>query len=123
MAIARMMNVMMGKTKSRRHNLFLVKRELDQCALGLIGPLYLHNSRLQQLSNPNFLGDQDTWYIVVNKLSDIVFSKFFSHADPQLKKVVDIIGDKISMMYSIYVLFPETFIHRFEVNYPLYLTF
>ena len=114
----RMKDVMMGKTKSQRHDLFLDGREWEKCDPG--NPCILYdsenkNSRLQQLSNPNFLGDADKWFIVIKQLRDIVFLKFLSQADPELKKVEDILGDMMFMMYSICVLFPETFTHFLEV--------
>ena len=120
----RMKNVMMGNTKSHRHNLFLDKRELEQC--NLLDLLFGRNmnSRLQQLNNPNFLGDENKWYTVVGKLNETVFLKFFSQADPKLKEVLILQDmDIMSMMYSIFVLFPETCIHRLEVIYILYLIF
>jgi len=116
MAMDRMKNVMMGNTKSHRHNLFLDKRELEQINLGL---LYcrIKNSRLWQLSNPNFFGDGNKHFTVVRKLNDAVLLKFLSHADPQLKKALDLDSpENLDMMYTILVLFPETFIHRFELT-------
>ena len=114
MAVERMKNVMRGKTKSRRHELFLDKRERERCSGN-------ETSRLYQLSNPGYLGgggEKDT--IVIKQLIETVFVKYFSHADPKLKKL----GHKIAFVYTSCVLFPETFIHQLEVihNQPNFYT-
>ena len=100
-----MKSVMRGKRKSRRHELFLDKRERERCSGN-------ETSRLYQLSNPGFLGgggEKDT--IVIMQLIDTVFAKFFQIADPQLKKL----GVKIAFVYTSCVLFPETIIHNHQV--------
>ena len=111
-ALDRMKNVLMVKTKSRRHELFLDKKEWE-CSTS-IG---VRNSRLIQLINP---------YVVIElgligaKLEETVFLKFLRQADPQLKKVANILGDHMPMKYSLYVLVPETFIHKLEVIYHVF---
>ena len=114
-ALDRMKNVLMGKTKSRRHELFLDKKEWE-CSTS-IG---VRNSRLIQLINPYVVGGLG---LIGTKLTDTVFLKFLSQADPQLKKVANILGDKMPMNYSLYVLVPETIIHKLEVIYHLCFTF
>ena len=100
-----MKNVMKGKTKSRRHELFLDKRERERCNGS-------ETSRLYQLSNPGYLGgggEKDT--IVIKQLIETVFIKYFDQADSKLQKL----GQKIAFVYTSCVLFPETFIHQLEV--------
>ena len=66
-----MKKVMMGTIKSRRHNLFLNRRERERCSGS-------ETSLLYQLSNPGFLGGngvKDT--IVINQLKKEVFIKYF----------------------------------------------
>jgi len=48
-AMERMLEVMSGRYASRRHELFLNKKEREQCS-------GLRTSDLHQLSNPGFLG-------------------------------------------------------------------
>ena len=100
-----MKNVMKGKTKSRRHELFLDKRERERCNGS-------ETSRLYQLSNPGYLGgggEKDT--IVIKQLIETVFIKYFDQADSKLQKL----GQEIAVRYTSCVLFPETFIHQLEV--------
>ena len=66
-----MRRVMRAKTASRRHNLFLDKKERERCSGS-------ETSRLYQLSNPGFLGgggEKDT--VVIRQLIDKVFNKYF----------------------------------------------
>ena len=101
-----MKDVMKGKRKSRRHELFLDKRERERCNGS-------ETSRLYQLSNPGYLGgggEKDT--IVIKQLIETVFIKYFDQADFKLQQL----GQKIAFVYTSCVLFPETFIHQLEVN-------
>jgi len=101
-----MKNVMKGKKKSRRHELFLDKRERERCNGS-------ETSRLYQLSNPGYLGgggEKDT--IVIKQLIETVFIKYFDQADSKLQKL----GQKIAFVYTSCVLFPETFIHQLEMS-------
>lgn len=105
-AVKRMKDVMKGKRKSRRHELFLDKRERERCNGS-------ETSRLYQLSNPGYLGgggEKDT--IVIKQLIETVFIKYFDQADFKLQQL----GQKIAFVYTSCVLFPETFIHQLEVN-------
>lgn len=70
MAVSHLKKVMQGAVKSKRHNLFLNKRERDACTAGDI-------SRLYKLSNQGFLGDDSKDSIVVNELMEKVYYKFF----------------------------------------------
>ena len=98
-----MKNVMMGKIKSQRHDLFLNNPS---------------DSRLAELINPSFLGvDNEVLNIVTLQLRETVFTKFFQQADPRLKDMGVVNQFALASMYSLCVLFPETFIHRFEVYY------
>ena len=71
MAVSHLRKVMEGTVKSRRHQLFLNKRERESYS-------GIQTSLLYQLSNPGFLGGygkKDS--IVVNELMDNVFKKYF----------------------------------------------
>ena len=71
MAVSHLRKVMEGRVRSRRHNLFLNKRERESCSAN-------NTSRLYQLSNPGFLGgygQKDS--IVINELMEKVFNKYF----------------------------------------------
>ena len=103
-----MKNVMMGKTKSLRHDLFL---EIPKDSI------YLDkNSRLRQLLNHHFMG-MKVFGIVTDQLEETVFRKFLPQADPNLKKIRVLNPVDMALMYSVCVLFPETCIHQLEVNY------
>ena len=108
-----MKNVLMAKTKSRRHDLFLDKEEWQWSAFTEV-----KNSRLIQLMNP-YLKEEQNWIAIGIVLRKTVFPEFMIQADPQLKKVVNDLGEQMPAMYSLYVLFPETIIHKLEVNYHL----
>ena len=98
---------MSNKTKSRRHDLFLDKKERERCSGS-------ETSRLYQLSNPGFLGgggEKDT--VVIKQLIDTVFMKYFHEADPRLRRI----GDSKAFIYTSCVLFPETFIHQLKVTF------
>ena len=98
-----MVNVMKGGIKSRRHELFLNKRERELCSGS-------GTSRLYQLCNPGFLGgggEKDR--TVIMHLRDMVFKKYFDEAEPKL------INLGIGSAYASCVLFPETFIHQHQV--------
>ena len=106
MAIEHMVKVMKGVVKSRRHDLFLDKRERDQCSGS-------ETSRLYQLSNPGFLGgggEKDT--MVIKHLIDRVFMVHFHEADHKLIEL----GNGSAFVYTSCVLFPETFIHQHQVG-------
>ena len=81
---------MSNKTKSRRHDLFLDKKERERCSGS-------ETSRLYQLSNPGFLGgggEKDT--VVIKQLIDMVFMKYFHLADPR-----QMIGDSKAFIYQL----------------------
>ena len=70
-AVSHLRKVMEGSVRSRRHNLFLNKRERDSCSATNPSTLFL-------LSNAGFLGKtpgKDS--IVINELMDNVFHKYF----------------------------------------------
>ena len=71
MAVSHLRKVMEGTFWSKRHNLFLDKKERETCSAN-------DTSRLHQLSNPSFLGGygkKDS--IVINELMEKVFNKYF----------------------------------------------
>ena len=110
-----MKNVWMGKTKSRRHALFLNNGWWEWSSYPGI------NCRLGQLMNPYL---EDEQHRIAIELGKAVFLKFLTQADPKLSKVASNLGDMMPKMYSLYVLVPETMIHKLEVNYHyLFLTF
>ena len=101
-----MRRVMKARTASRRHNLFLDKKERERCSGS-------ETSRLYQLSNPGFLGgggEKDT--VVIRQLIDTVFNVNFHEADPKLREL----GIDSAFVYTSCVLFPETFIHQHQVS-------
>ena len=105
-ALDRMKNVMMGETKSKRHDLFLANPS---------------DSRLAELVNPSFLGvDNEVLNIVTLQLRETVFTKFFQQADSRLKDMGVVNQFALASMYSLCVLFPETFIHQLEVLLSFY---
>ena len=107
MATEHMVKVMKGTVKSRRHDLFLDKREREQCSGS-------ETSRLYKLSNPGFLGgggEKDT--VVIKHLIDRVFMVHFKEADPKLREL----GRSSAFVYTSCVLFPETFIHQHQVKF------
>ena len=66
-AVERMKGILCGRIASKRHELFLVKQEREQCNGRKTSTLYL-------LSNQGFLGgdgDQDT--VVIKLIQDTVF--------------------------------------------------
>ena len=71
MAVSHLRKVMEGSVRSRRHNLFLNKRERDSCSATNPSTLFL-------LSNAGFLEKtpgKDR--LVINELIDNVFHKYF----------------------------------------------
>ena len=98
--------IMKGEIKSRRHDLFLVKKEREGCSgSGL--------SLLHQLSNPGYLGagdEKDT--AVITYLRDKVFKDYFQEADPKLREL----GIGSAFLYASCVLFPETYIHQHQAK-------
>ena len=84
---------MQGTVKSKRHNLFLNKREREACSAGDI-------SRLYKLSNQGFLGDEVKDSKVVNELTEKVYKKYF---------------DEVSVLTSSSLL-------TFSIYYPCRLT-
>ena len=76
-AVSHLRKVMEGRVRSRRHNLFLIKRERESCSA-------TNTSLLYQLSNPGFLrGQKDS--IVINELMEQVFNKYFDEVSGAFK--------------------------------------
>ena len=108
MATSHMVRVMAARTRSRRHLLFLDRRERERCSGA--GP-----SRLYQLSNPGFLGGGgETDTAVIKHLTERVFLPNLEAADPELREIYAR-DDKCGFVYATCVLFPETFIHQHQV--------
>ena len=102
-----MRSVMMATTVSRRHKLFLKKSERHQSS-----PLCL--SQLYKLSNPGFIGEGGgvSDIKIIKELIDNVFNVNFNDADTKLKQL----GKNVAYKYTITVLFPETFIHYYQIH-------
>ena len=76
-ATEHMVKIMKGATSSTRHELFMIKRERNQCSGSEI-------SRLHQLSNPCFLdGDGEKDLRVIKYLIDHVFVTAQQQPQPQ----------------------------------------
>ena len=70
---------MEGTVSSRRHQLFLIKKERESCSANDTSTLY-------QISNPGFLGgygQKDS--IVINELMEKVFNKYFDEVSGAAK--------------------------------------
>ena len=68
---------MEGTVSSRRHQLFLIKKERESCSANDTSTLY-------QISNPGFLGGygrKDS--IVINELMEKVFNKYFAEVSAE----------------------------------------
>ena len=103
-ATHRMLEVMRGKYRSRRHELFLVRGQRERCSGSGVSELY-------QLSNSSFLGgggEKDTG--VLDYLRKF-FNDHFHEADERVKQI----GTSEDFIYASCVLFPETFIHKHQV--------
>ena len=108
MATSHMVRVMAARTRSRRHLLFLDRRERERCSGA-------GTSRLYQLSNPGFLGGGgETDTAVIKHLTERVFLPNLEAADPELREIYAR-DDKCGFVYATCVLFPETFIHQHQV--------
>ena len=102
-----MIQVMKGQMKSKRHQLFLVRKERERCSGS-------ETSRLYQLSNPGYLGGggvKDT--SVIQYLMDEIYRVNLQQADPKLRMLRG--AEEMAFSYCSCVLFPETFIHQHEV--------
>ena len=107
-AVDHMERVMKGTCKSRRHTLFLDRRERLRCSGS-------DTSRLYQLSNPGFLGGGGEVDIAVIKQLD----KEFLERLPKAQKVLSMVysnNNQMAFVYASYVLFPETFIHQHQLQ-------
>lgn len=105
-AVEHMIRVMQGKVRSRRHDLFLDRRERERCSGS-------ETSRLYQLSNPGFLGGGgETDTAVIKQLIDRVFHPNHPTAEARLREV----DGQAAFVYASCVLFPETFIHQHQVQ-------
>ena len=92
MAVSHLRRVMEGRVRSRRHSLFLNKRERESCSA-------TDTSMLYQLSNPGFLtgfGNKDS--IVINELMEKVFNKYFDEVSGAVRNRIT------SSKYSLFIL-------------------
>ena len=105
LAMDHMVRVMKGRVWSKRHELFMDKREREGCSA-------MHFSQLNTLANPGYLGAGrkiDT--AVMSHLENNVFQPNLDTAEPRLRQVKD---SNAAYIYSYCVLFPETFIHQLQ---------
>ena len=90
MAVSHLRKVMEGTFWSKRHNLFLDKKERETCSAN-------DTSCLHQLSNPSFLGGygkKDS--IVINKLMEKVFDKYFDEVSVMMRII----------LFSVFIFYP-----------------
>ena len=106
LALEHMMQVMSGNFFSKRHLLFLDKKERDNCSANMISELY-------HLSNPGFLGDCGVEDIGINKYLEHIFEQRFDCADPRLR-LLNRRG--IANSYILCVLLPEALIYRYQLS-------
>ena len=108
MAVDHMERVMKGSCKSRRHTLFLDRRERLRCSGS-------DASRLYQLSNPGFLGGGGEVDTAVIKQLEKVFLERLPKAQKELRMVYSN-NNQMAFVYASCVLFPETFIHQHQLQ-------
>ena len=108
MAVDHMERVMRGTCKSRRHTLFLDRRERLRCSGS-------DTSRLYQLSNPGFLGGGGEVDTAVIKQLEKVFLEHLPKAQKELQEVCAA-NSQMAFVYASCVLFPETFIHQHQLQ-------
>ena len=108
MAIDHMARVMKGSCKSRRHTLFLDRKERLRCSGS-------DTSRLYQLSNPGFLGGGGEVDTAVIKQLEKVFEQHLPKAQKELQEVIAC-NRQMAFVYASCVLFPETFIHQHQLQ-------
>ena len=108
-AIERMEGIMRGDFASHRHDLFLERKEREQCS-------GFRLSRLHRLSNPGYLGSggdidrADIDRAVIAWLIKVLEANL-NTAERNLQMIMD---KSIVFTYATAVLFPETFIHQQE---------
>ena len=103
-----MVKVMRGELESRRHELFMDRKERKNCG-------GMKTSKLYMLSNPGFMGEggeRDSE--IITYLVDNVFKEHFHQSDPRLQEI----GIESAFDYASTVLFPETFVNQHKVSYP-----
>ena len=106
LALDRMARVMSGEFYSRRHVLFLDKKERDNCSADTISELY-------RLSNPGFLGECGVEDVNIDRYLKQVFDKNFDYADPRLRLLNQ--NDMVTS-YVMCVLMPEALIYKYQLS-------
>ena len=106
LALDRMARVMSGEFYSRRHVLFLDKKERDNCSAGTISELY-------RLSNPGFLGECGVEGVSIDRYLEQVFERNFDYADPRLRLLNQ---NDIVTNYVMCVLMPEALIYKYQLS-------
>ena len=89
-AVSHLRKVMEGKVRSKRHTLFFNKKQRESCSAN-------DTSLLHQLSNPSFLGGygkKDS--IVINKLMEKVFDKYFDEVSVMMRII----------LFSVFIFYP-----------------
>ena len=85
---------MEGTFRSRRHNMFLDRKERESCSASDTSTLY-------KLSNPGFLGGygkKDS--IVINELMEKVFNKYFD----EVSGVVRCVDNKFIIYNNLFIV-------------------
>ena len=106
LALEHMMQVMSGNFFSKRHLLFLDRKERDNCSANMISELY-------HLSNPGFLGDCGVEDIGIHKYLEHIFEQRFDCADPELRLLN---RSGITTSYVLCVMLPEALIYRYQLS-------
>ena len=106
LVVERMVQVMSGDFFSRRHILFLDRKERDNCSANTISELY-------HLSNPGFLGECGVEDIGINKYLEHIFEERFDCADPSLRLLN---RSEIVTNYILCVLLPEALIYKYQLS-------
>jgi len=105
-ALEHMVKVMRRELSSRRHELFMDRKQRERCG-------GLDTSKLYILSNPGFMGeggeeDSEIIRFLVNK----VFKTHLHQSDPRLKQI----GIESGFAYATTVLFPEVVVHQHQLR-------
>ena len=98
---------MKGQLKSRRHNLFMDRKEREQAGI-------IRTSKLYVLSNPAFMGNStgERDSEIIHYLIDDVFNLHFHESETRLREI----GLNEGFTYATTVLFPEMFLNQHQVG-------
>merc|ERR1719186_909754 len=108
--VEHLVRVMKGELKSRRHELFMERKEREQAGI-------IRTSKLYVLSNPAFMGNStgERDSEIIHYLIDDVFNLHFHESDARLREI----GLNEGFTYATTVLFPEMFLNQHQVRNKL----